>query len=113
MSGWIAQRECAHCDFSGPEVEFLAVGLDLFGQPMMMQRDNAPPNSVLICMGCAATLGRLDQDSLSAVVRGMLETDLPDVPDTLQPLFDAALERGTEGAWIRDAIELMRARGVA
>ena len=30
-------------------------------------------------------------------------------PDDLQPVYDAALPKDVPGAWIRDAIELMRA----
>ena len=30
-------------------------------------------------------------------------------PDDLQPVYDAALPKDAPGAWIRDAIELMRA----
>jgi hypothetical protein len=34
-----------------------------------------------------------------------------DEQDALQPLFDAALPESAPGAWIRDAIERMRAEG--
>lgn len=60
MSGWVAQRECAQCFYSGPEVDFSATGLDDSGNVFIVHRDTAPDVSALICDGCAVGLMRMD-----------------------------------------------------
>lgn len=84
MSGWIAQRECGACGFSGPETEFMAAGMDDDGTVVLLHRDDAAPWMSLICCGCAAGYGRLDHAALRDAVWQLL-------------LRTATLSRAAEG----------------
>lgn len=72
MSGWIAQRECAECGFSGPETEFMAAGMDPDGTIVLLHRDDAADWMVLVCCGCAAGMGRMDASVLHGAVWRLL-----------------------------------------
>lgn len=55
----VASRECAVCTFTGTDDEFIAFGHYPDGTTVLTHRDVAPEGFVLICCGCAATVGRL------------------------------------------------------
>lgn len=71
----VGSRECARCDFSGPETEFIAAGVDR-GCLMLMHRNDAPPDFVLICCGCAAGIGKTDPEVVRGAVLGLVAAAL-------------------------------------
>jgi hypothetical protein len=60
MSGWVGQRTCVECGYSGPEADFMAAGIDEAGEVYLIRWDDQGPFDVLVCGGCAAALAHLD-----------------------------------------------------
>lgn len=65
---------CARCTFVGPRTEFVSIGLGPDGLVVLQHRDEAGPQSVLICVGCGSSLGRVDPGLVRVFVLDMLES---------------------------------------
>lgn len=56
LGRWVGQRECAMCDFAGPETEFVGVVFDAAG---LVTVPVDQTSHVVVCGGCKDAMARL------------------------------------------------------
>lgn len=72
MSGWIGQRECARCGFTGPETEFVSAGLLGTEVYVVGLADGDPTYEVTLCGGCSQELAARGPEGMEQVVVDLL-----------------------------------------
>jgi len=67
---WVGQRECAVCEFTGPETEFALAAILDDAEVIVAPLDSAQTLAVVICGGCAEVLkSRIQADPRDAFER--------------------------------------------